>query len=914
MATTRSLAGGRAAARWLSLALPVWLCLTLVLPSLAEESPAQPSFYRFSVDQDQLEGAVDFSSLNRPLDMRQRVFVKDGAFYRVGPDGVANTADDQRVRFVGVNLAFGANFPDAEAAERIAARLSKLGVNLVRLHHLDTVPDQEPQAAGSLLTAAPYPTLNPVAVKALRGFIDALKRHGVYVNLNLHVGYQFRPEIDGVPALPDGTFPTHSKPLHVFYPRMVALQAEYARQVIAALDLTDDPALAMVEINNESSLLYAWQRGELDRYAVGEYRAELTRQWNEWLRQRYRETAALRSAWGPSAEPGPELLSGAWRLEVHAPAQAQLEPTEDGSAVRVVVARNGGTVIVKQVGFTLEPGQAYVAELEARALVPDGTVRPAEWHIKEDTRPWRWVGGATVHLSNRWQRFTLRVQPQFALPGSGRFGLAVDGVQAPVEIRAATLRQAGRRGWEEPEALEAGTVGLVARDELAVERRRDDYVLFLADRDRVYLETLRDAVRAATHPLVPIAGTQLRYGGLLLHDAQAGLDYDDEHVYIDHYDFPHAAWDRRDWRIRDRSHVGTGAWAFPLLAVGRREGRPYTISEFNQPWPNRFAAESVPTFAVFAAFQDWDALLHFAYAHDRRWDSRVPSGFDLRGDQTKLVSFGQAAWLFRSGAIAPARHTVRLPLSLRDRVQQAGTVPMIEPLEYLRRRYGLEPALAFRHRVQLDLDAPYEVPPLAQQRVPAPYLADTGEFTYDPERQRWLLHAPKAAGIFGLLDREPVRAGPLELQLAPAGRGFVSLLVTPLDDQPLAQSRRWLLTLPGFTLRSQPGAQPPHPQQLVPYPGVDGWWTLEPESSYPDKPSGDLYDGQPPVWMERREALLDLHTAARGLQVYPLDEAGRRRPALEPRWLLPTESGYRLHLHAPDQAPAPWYELVFDRP
>src|SRR5216684_1684723 len=237
--------------------------------------PAQnPPLYPFGIDQDNLHGAPDFSFLNHPLTAADRVFVKNGHFYTVGDDLAPNTEDDQRIRFYGVNLAFGANFPLKGDAARIARRLRRLGVNLVRLHHMDSTldPASSPSNANGILTTGPYPTFNDVSVQRLRDFLDALAIEGIYADVNLHVGYQFRPDVDQVPALPNQAMPSQSKPLHIFYPRMVQLQQQYAQQLIGKLRLKDDVALALVEIDNESSLMQAWQAGQLDPVLVGEYR------------------------------------------------------------------------------------------------------------------------------------------------------------------------------------------------------------------------------------------------------------------------------------------------------------------------------------------------------------------------------------------------------------------------------------------------------------------------------------------------------------------------------------------------------------------------------------------------------------------------------------------------------------------
>jgi hypothetical protein len=222
---------------------------------LAGPLPAQnPPLYPFGIDQDNLQGPPDFSFLNHPLTGSDRVFVKDGHFYTVGEDLAPNTEDDQRIRFYGVNLAFGANFPVKDDAARIAKRLRRLGVNLVRLHHMDSTQDpaNSPSNANGILINGPYPDFNEVSVPRLRDFLTALANEGIYADLNLHVGYEFRPSADPVPSLPNQAMPSQSKPLHIFYPRMVQLQRQYAQQLIGKLRLKNDVALAMVEIDNES--------------------------------------------------------------------------------------------------------------------------------------------------------------------------------------------------------------------------------------------------------------------------------------------------------------------------------------------------------------------------------------------------------------------------------------------------------------------------------------------------------------------------------------------------------------------------------------------------------------------------------------------------------------------------------------
>ncbi len=871
--------------------------------------PAQPRYYPFAIDQDALSGAPDFSHMNRPLQAADRVFVRDGRFWRVGPDLEPGTADDERVRFFGLNLCFGANFPEPADAERVARRLRRLGVNLVRLHHMDSQPDSNPENAGSTLTRDPYPSLNPVAIRRLRGLLDALKANGIYVNVNLHVGYQFRPAADGVPEHP--AFPRQSKPLHIFWPRMVDLQAEYARGLLEALALRGDPVLAMVEINNESSLVRDWQTGNLDPILTGEYRAELQRRWNRFLRERYGSTETLRQAWGPSQEDGPELLPGRWTIENHAPARGEApeEVEVDGvRAVRVRVTSGGNWVILKQTGFTVEPGMPYVGEIEIRADLPPGERRTVYWDVKLNVSPWRTQRGIHIEVASEWRKYRLSFTAAFPMDGNGRFGLSIEKLAgSAVYVRNATLRRAGKQSLGEGQSLEDGNVALVESEEIAVEPRVNDYLSFLVECDRRYLNLIRDAVRAATDELVPVTGTQMSYGGLLNLDSHRELDYLDNHFYVDHYNFPNTAWDGRDWRIRDSSATGSGLQAFLNMAVARAFDRPYTVSEFNQPWPNRQGAEIDPALAAFAAFQDWDGVMHFAYEHSRSWDVGVPHGFNLNGDWGKFVNFGQAAWLFRSGAVEPARERLSLPVKSEDRLRASREKRNSAVAAFLTSLAGFDPAVCLLHACGLDAGGDGEWPQAARTAGKPPYVSDTGQIVYDPDARRLLLKATKAAGVFGYLEGK-VHAGPIAFEPSSETRNFVALLVTALDERPVEESTRLLVSLPGATFRSQPGVEPPRPQGLVNYPGANDWFTLEPDS--PNKPSGNLNGGAAPVWMERVEGALWIRSGAARITVYPLDGAGRRLEPLSEQWVQRETDGFRIHVQAEGQPLTPWLEIV----
>jgi hypothetical protein len=350
--------------------------------------------------------------------------------------------------------------------------------------------------------------------------------------------------------------------------------------------------------------------------------------------------------------------------------------------------------------------------------------------------------------------------------------------------------------------------------------------------------------------------------------------------------------------------------AFQSMAIARQGGRPYTVTEFNQPWPNTHAAEIDPTLAVFGAFQDWDSIMHFAYSHGRGWDDNAPNGFNINGDWTKFATVGQAAWLFRSDAIRPGAEPMRIPVSkdLRLRAARERRNGAIGGL--LTTVFGFDPNSVFLHPVELVKDGDGAVPDTARQKPSAPFVSDTGETTYDPQARLFLIHSPKVSGVIGFPGRQKTTAGSMDVELTGSARGFASIVLTPIDQMPLAESRWMLLTNPGYTLRTQPGSNPPRPQQIVRYPGTTDWWTIEPDQA--NKPSGNLNGGGRPIWMERVEAFVTLRTPAEKITVYPLDGAGQRMAPLTARDVEPAEGGFRLHLQGDGSSSSPWYEITLE--
>lgn len=233
-----------------------------------------------------IDGDLDLSfQLNKPAGEVGFTQIQGGHFY---------TADGKRLRIWGVNVTGGACFPEKEDAQQVAQFLAKLGINGVRFHFLDSNWGRERSIFNYDLDHTR--TLDPCQLDRLDFFVAELKKNGIYANFNLNVGRNYRAGDDVV----DHDLLGLAKAVTLFDDRIIELQKEYAGQLLTHTNpytgnkYVDEPALIIVEIVNENSLVEAWFSGRL----LGEntagstgtwsdippsYAEQLTKKYNDWL-------------------------------------------------------------------------------------------------------------------------------------------------------------------------------------------------------------------------------------------------------------------------------------------------------------------------------------------------------------------------------------------------------------------------------------------------------------------------------------------------------------------------------------------------------------------------------------------------------------------------------------------------------
>ncbi|MFC1633335.1 hypothetical protein ACFL5Z_00725 [Planctomycetota bacterium] len=264
------------------------LCVLLISNgALAERIAMQP----FTIDwRDNQYSLVDLSFL---LDAPAG---KDG-FIRA-ENGHLVKPDSERFRIWGINVTGAACFPSKENVAIVADHLARFGINCIRFHFLDSNWSASLFIKGRDDTRA----LDPEQLDRLDYFVAKLKERGIYTNLNLNVGRNYR-QGDGVK---DYEFLGLAKVVNYFDERVQMLHKEYARQLLTHYnpytksEYRSEPAVVIVELVNENSIIEAWFSDRLLGKNTNKrpgtwtdvtawYADQLTKKYNLWLRERCSE-------------------------------------------------------------------------------------------------------------------------------------------------------------------------------------------------------------------------------------------------------------------------------------------------------------------------------------------------------------------------------------------------------------------------------------------------------------------------------------------------------------------------------------------------------------------------------------------------------------------------------------------------
>ncbi len=855
------------------------LLALLASPSVSLLAADEPAPFPFVISYDAPDNVTNVSAwLPCPAG--------DGGFVRT-VDGRMSTSAGP-IRFWATNLCFDACFPSHEDAQRLAARLARFGINCVRMHHMDS---------RSIWGKSENKTIiDPERLEALDYLISQLKQHGIYTDINLHVSRTLGDK-EGFPHADQR--PNYDKGIGNFEPRMIQLQKKYARDLLTHVNpytktaYCQEPAVAMVEISNEDALFDVWNGGDLDNLPEP-YATTYRRLWNDWLLKKYRTTAQLQKAWNVGASPlGDELLAdpafqqplgAAWSIQTDSQSKVDASVTSDGPDGQRTLR-----VDIKEMGSETWIPQLWHARLAVRKDQPyslSGFVRTSEprklaVNCMMNHEPWSRVGlSARIDAGTRWTPFRLTFVAE-ADDDNVRIGFSE--LQPGVyQLSGVSFRPGGIVGLEPGQGLEDQSVPVVTRSSINLTRAaRNDFVDFLYDTERDYWWGMYRFLKDELQVKSLVSGTQLNYGPVTI---QAGLDYLDAHSYFHHPTFPGRPWDPQDWFVRNLALVNAAdGGTLTRLAARRVAGMAYTVSEYNHPAPNSYAAEGFPMIAAFGRFQKWDGIFTFTYSHSQDFTPQKISGFfDIKSDPAKIAHHIACAALFLRGDAAEARQTIEAGMSPqveRDLLHRTMSARNLTALDV-----GFDPQDAMRHAAAVNLESLME---FEEKGGPQPLetTSDTGQLRWDvtqPEAGFFTADTPRTKVFTGFVRGRTFSLGDIALQIGKTRLDWATITITAIDGADLKSPGRILLAATGDIQNSGAKLQDLGQSRVT----LGNQW------------------GEAPILCEGIPASLTLPVDAQKVRLFPLDPSGNRQPPIPVR----TEAGKTL-LEIGPQYKTIWYEI-----
>jgi hypothetical protein len=311
-------------------------------------------------------------------------------------------------------------------------------------------------------------------------------------------------------------------------------------------------------------------------------------------------------------------------------------------------------------------------------------------------------------------------------------------------------------------------------------------------------------------------------------------------------------------------------------------GKPYTVSEVNEPFPNDYASEGIPILAAYGAMQDWDAIMWYTFEpkEDPAWKPYVGDPFDISLDPVKMPELAAGALLFLRGDVDKAGQTVDRSYTAQQ-VYDSMLLPTTDR-PYFTPGFPLE--LVPEHEMRISS---FDGPPtqgFTASSAANPLRSDTGQLAWyhsAPHTGLVTVDSPRTQALIGFVRAHAVADSNLEADIENA---FCVIQLSSLDMNPISRSSKLLLVAAG------------------PVENTGQRWN----SAGTDVTSW----GESPTLIEpvRGTLLLKQLEPARSVELRAIDGAGQ--PLGQPVNATRTENGWKIAL---DKSTTTWYEITVNR-
>ncbi len=338
--------------------------------------------------------------------------------------------------------------------------------------------------------------------------------------------------------------------------------------------------------------------------------------------------------------------------------------------------------------------------------------------------------------------------------------------------------------------------------------RMGDFIRFLAEMQRETYETYQSRLRAIGYQGVTIStawiagGPAARAGNLWTDDAMEAID---RHGYFGGGAGGH---DITAGEVYNDTHLSSPGSGILNEGFWQVEDKPFIITEWTQKPPNQWKAEMAPLFAFYGmGLHGWDASYHFAGER-----SQMGNGWpSMRSYVTETPHYiGQ----FPALAISVYNnHIDESSIVAAKRVSLDEAFEGVDVLNYKYSGYGYDgtgqlwapkEVIAVGRITNKIADGQpnsskvnwylyWHVPSKTIQSITGQLKWDYNDPTGDGDHFGYVtVYTDKTQGVIGFVEDHNIVLPDVNVAVGPTP--FISLLFTPLDDQPLIDSGHILIT------------------------------------------------------------------------------------------------------------------------
>jgi len=356
-----------------------------------------------------------------------------------------------------------------------------------------------------------------------------------------------------------------------------------------------------------------------------------------------------------------------------------------------------------------------------------------------------------------------------------------------------------RRAWEQE-----GKIGLreeelgwnvevepiTIKDSRFSDRRREDFARFLYDLQVVYLDSCINYLRSIGVKCLIVAGNGTTLSLPDIHYL-ARADILDTHTYFDHPDRLGV-----DGSIKNINPFKTYSTLISAVAANSVLNLPVSISETNWAYPNYYQYLFLPFLACYSTFQDWDVIILHAYCGRGTYKKGYIEQQLIFGlNPLILVQLPGTSLIFRKGYVSTdsityilyydnvwqdylSNYARRYYLPAKKKLKASNFIPLV----FRFRKY-------FGEAINQD-----DVRNLEWFSGYSCYINTTGELVFDRKNELFTADNKFVKIACGMLGGKKVELRGVTI-VCSRKRQYGCVSLVPLDDRPICESKRLLLTV-----------------------------------------------------------------------------------------------------------------------